>query len=1792
MTGTTRGIIRPIICLAVMILLVPSFAAAAETRSGELPSESVSWWNADPADLIFTDTRQGEFDPYVVVLGPLAFDPVRWEDVAEVLPHASNGDRWLVQFRSPDDLDMLRTLEHRGFRLIEPVSLLTFLVEAADQDSGYDLKGEPWVRTVIPYHPAMKISPPLYQLANARDGDGSEVLMIGLYDINAGTDVRRIAERCGDRPIIHTSDGTITGFLPLRDILDIASMPGVSYISLRSYEDQDNDIAADIIDVKEVWDTMGLNGSGQIVAVADSGLDTGNNATIHQDVKGRILSAYAYARTGNWSDPDIHVWTSSGWSYKGGHGTHVVGSVLGDGAASNGNHSGMAPEAELVMQSTMASSGSYSIPEYNRLFDDAYNSGARIHTNSWSSRSSYGNYTGKSWLIDNYMWRHKNLTTLFSAGNNGDSGPYYVSTQASSKNVIAVGASESYRPSISSWANNISEIAVFSSQGYTWGDNRIKPDVVAPGTYILSMRNSQLTDFWNHYWGSNSTYVGVNNKYAYYGGTSMSTPIVAGMTALIRQYYTDLEDHDDPSSALIKATVINGARPLNGKWDSVPNRYEGWGRVNLSNSLGSKDSDAGNMKYIDSSTGIKNGETSSNIISVSSGSSDLIITLVWTDYPGSNTSSVKLVNDLDLTLKTPDGKEYYGNDLTSPFNKTRDRVNNVERIRVPSPAPGLYTLNITGYSVSYGPQPYAVVMTGRITKSVGKIEWSREIVNADGGSVELSLSDSNLTGAGYHLIKVNTTTDPAGEMINLTEMIQDGSYTGIFTGVIKITMGQPGSGEVRSTVDGELRAYYIESYPKRTLISSTMVLIPPIILDVTHDADGMNLTYQDPVIMLLNGTPGYSARFSVENITGLESIPANDEGVTPDARSGDGIYTGSFIVPNYVNGTFNLTGYLKRPELPEVGRNSSVSLIINTNIPRMPVNISVDPLPMGNILKVTWEDPGDPNLMNFKIFRANETYPGSGDPADFTQVHQTPDSRTYYTDRDLIDGARYFYSLTSFNVLGFDSRRTEPVSGVPSDTASPWIEIVSPESDTTVRGEVEITLNYENDAEWISIQAAVDNDDDGSPDNGWIEIVNMTDPRDTVEWNTKDLPAGLSEGDLLVLRARGADEAGNMNSSDTVPGISIDNTMPGILDIASPLVQSLPDASYSLVGTSEPNSRITVSRNGVPTWMYLCDETGLFQFHLSLEYGVNLFEVASYDSIGNGPLIHDEILYIVYDPDDPVAVIPDLDLATSKPVVLDGSQSYDEGPESDLSGIKHYFWTVEFDGETSNYEGSEVSFDIPRPGMITIELTVRDHAGNTGTVSVQENIADDIPPVLGGMSDLEVDEDGNFVLIPPDVSDNDPDIIETGVFFWNITGPEAFSVYGRSPTFKLSTPGIYSGYLMVFDTGGNTDRRDFKITVRDITPPSARAGPDLVVIKYDTVVLDGSSSIDNDPMFPSGYNFTWRIHGLGLILYGVSVSFVPDEIGVYDIELTVADRGDNTDNDEMNMRVVSDGSPPRLVRSVPGNGWKNATPDTDILLIFSEVLDESTVEGGIRLIGSIGGDVDAEISVLDGMMVIVKPESGLTPGGIYTISIGSSLLDRTGTQFEAMTISFTVRPEIRFEFAGTGGIPGDEVHVTALPGEVTVTFDNPISEESAVTVRDSEGREIEVEYIISSDGDLVIIFPVGTRDGVYTIDLSGVLGRDGGPLVDKTSITVTVSADQGGDPGPGGGGPGGMIAIIVAAAVLVLFILSAAAAFLIARSRRGDGQVEPDSGYDNGAGDPYHQAAGHRDTNDISPGKQ
>lgn len=676
--------------------------------------------------LLLVAVSVGSAESGLIHLKYATFDPLAGEPSIpsnlRAVSSSKEGDCYIVQFVGPVRDDWKSQLEAAG-TVLDYVPDRAFAV-VLSSEAAERVRSLEFVRWVGPFHPAYRIDPEVL------NGPGVARVSVAFHKGQSSSRARAEISRMGgnvekseDSP--HGAHVRATG--PKGLLARLAALPEVDWIERQVDKKLHNNIARGVMDVPSVWSVAGLYGEGEIVAVCDTGLDTGSQATLSADFAGRVVATYDLGRNKKWDDPN-------------GHGTHVAGSVLGSGALSGSNpalHSygssfaGTAPEARLVFQSVLDNVGGLGgIPSnLNDLFLPTYNNGARIHTNSWGSAVG-GTYTTDARNLDMFAWNSKDMTILVSSGNEGVDGNSdgvidldSISSPGTAKNCITVGGSESYRllggaqgTYSTYWAsdypsnpikddrvsNNSSGMVAFSGRGPT-NDGRVKPDVVAPGSNIISCRS--------HLSGAGTGWGVYNADYVYNGGTSMSTPLVAGTAALVRQYYRTQRGHA-PSSALIKGTIINGATELypgqygTGSYIEIPaarpNNVEGWGLVNPAYLI--TPSPTRVLEFVDHTTGLGTGGSASYSYYVAGSESPLRVTLVWTDYPASTSASKSLVNDLDLVVTLPGGSIVRGNGTT-------DRTNNVEGVDITNPAAGSYTVQVSGYNVPNGPQPFALVVS-------------------------------------------------------------------------------------------------------------------------------------------------------------------------------------------------------------------------------------------------------------------------------------------------------------------------------------------------------------------------------------------------------------------------------------------------------------------------------------------------------------------------------------------------------------------------------------------------------------------------------------------------------------------------------------------------------------------------------------------------------------------------------------------------------------------------------------------------------------------------------------------------------------------------------------------------------------------------------------------------------------------------------------------------------------------------------------------------------------------------
>ena len=489
-------------------------------------------------------------------------------------------------------------------------------------------------------------------------------------------------------------------------------------------------------------------GDGEVVAVFDSGID---NA--HQDFAGQIASLDSV--DGASKEDTV------------GHGTHVAGIVAGTGAASKGEHRGIAPGAKLAIVGFVGPDAVPIIPaNWADLLKRAVDSGAHIVNLSVGTNFA-GHYDFGSLALDEFVWANPEVLVVIAAGNSGVApegwvGFHTVGSPASSKNALTVGASDTDRPDIElTWgAYNKKSFpsppcadermsgdpdcpAALSSRGPT-DSEAVKPDVLAPGTYILAPRAQGARIHFLEV--PNGDAAAANGAYGYLGGTSMAAPVVAGCAAVLREYLRKERQLANPSAALLKAMLIASARRIKSRdlpeelreEIGYPDFDQGFGRVDLKNILPHDGAPAGRrLEYDDVRQDSPKALASRGSVlaqqtyafSVADGDAGALrLVLAWTDWPSDGVQ-----NNLHLKLTPPGGTPIYGNadhrvarrkadELLERYLQgsterppALDKRNNVEQIVLDQPAAGEYTLNVIAENTPKPPQGYALCVVGALT---------------------------------------------------------------------------------------------------------------------------------------------------------------------------------------------------------------------------------------------------------------------------------------------------------------------------------------------------------------------------------------------------------------------------------------------------------------------------------------------------------------------------------------------------------------------------------------------------------------------------------------------------------------------------------------------------------------------------------------------------------------------------------------------------------------------------------------------------------------------------------------------------------------------------------------------------------------------------------------------------------------------------------------------------------------------------------------------------------------------
>ncbi len=645
-------------------------------------------------------------------VGALAIDPATPEEAeaARALAEDEEGiapEHFFVQFIGPVKQEWAESLVQANLTPLAYYNDFTYLVHGKRADVEQVAKNS-YVRSTMPYGASVRLSAKARSLLEAHDTHPSREYEMLIF--TTGSDVQHTLDRLKalgvkvlDEAAPHTFYQKFRVTIPEASLGQVARVAGVYHIEpyypkVPTDEVADQIVAGNLNAANQPlpgyqnWLTqLGADGTGLTIGINEAnenmaGVSTPGGIDLnHPAFAGRVVRVSGSTTT---------------------HGTMVAGQAAGDyvtaqlpDVAADLTDAdgflygiGVAPAAHLLSQSVNA------VDSAQDCVTNAGPNGVNgsIINNSWGSRFPVNPMDYQLWDqewdedvrdADPNTAGNTSLIVCFSAGNDGNNG---MGRPAGAKNVITVGNFENFRPNlnyippgsppgtvscIQNDADDINERYIFSCPD-SWtgasslgicGDGRVKPDLVAPGQWTASAAFPQPST------GPRA----ISHWLRYGGGTSASSPKIAGACALIIQWWLQRYSlngvvRTPPSPAMAKAMLISGAVDT-GEGGPIPNREQGWGRTHLNNTF------TPGVQVIRICEKHLLQPASPDVLFdliVEDSARPLRITVVWTDVPGApntgtannpalrNSLGVQVTQEVNNVITT-----WFGNDLANGFSQ-------------------------------------------------------------------------------------------------------------------------------------------------------------------------------------------------------------------------------------------------------------------------------------------------------------------------------------------------------------------------------------------------------------------------------------------------------------------------------------------------------------------------------------------------------------------------------------------------------------------------------------------------------------------------------------------------------------------------------------------------------------------------------------------------------------------------------------------------------------------------------------------------------------------------------------------------------------------------------------------------------------------------------------------------------------------------------------------------------------------------------------------------------------------
>jgi len=519
------------------------------------------------------------------------------------------------------------------------------------------------VRWVGAYHPAYRIDPALLTSGALRSTSPTTYNII-------------VADKHRDKPSLLAAIVSIGGEVAPRhegSVRIVATLTGAQLLHVLHRDevlwvDRTTPIGLDM-------DNARIQGGANYVELQGGYTGTGVNAHVHEGLEATHV---------DFTGPVTNVASAGGVSF---HGHAVAGILFGNGT-SNPAVRGMADDCGKFFTEWQTQTTSRW-----QLVSDLVNVHDVSHTTaSWGNAITFY-YTSISAEADDIVFDHDIAWTQAHGNSSVQSRP-----QAWAKNVFTIGGVTHLDDS-----NPANDTCGFATGPAS--DGRIKPTLVA---YADSVGTSDLTG---------AAGFSPLDWFANFGGTSASTPMVAGHNVLAIEMFTDevtpgfglfgnplrtpggTAHENRPHFPTLKALMVAGAAQYsiaagNGR------ACQGWGFPDLRELHDRRAS----MFIVDETDVLTAGQTRSWNIEVANNEPSLKVSLNWNE-PGANpAAAAQRINDLSLRVTSPSGQSYWGNHglggaVWSSTGGSVDSVNTIENVFVQNPTAGTWTVEVIASAI-------------------------------------------------------------------------------------------------------------------------------------------------------------------------------------------------------------------------------------------------------------------------------------------------------------------------------------------------------------------------------------------------------------------------------------------------------------------------------------------------------------------------------------------------------------------------------------------------------------------------------------------------------------------------------------------------------------------------------------------------------------------------------------------------------------------------------------------------------------------------------------------------------------------------------------------------------------------------------------------------------------------------------------------------------------------------------------------------------------------------------------